>query len=338
MPCRSIAFETRFARCVNTRFMREEKVVVCLMHASFAGAAAVTYLTGVAGDLRLLPLRDSPQRRAALALEPGAAARYALYGMDELAARGWAVRSQPRLGGAGSAAGVAGAAMKRGVEATGELGGDFATVLASLRGGESADVILWTDDTRRNPADAPGARARRPHSVRLRRDRAAGAPRATSLTSRRGRDTRRRSGRRPGWSRTASTKLSRCDGGCGSAARTCLSRSSRLRHQHRCVRPCGARGRRRPRQTAPHRGFELLLSVAGSLSDARFVVVTTAEHARSLGERPPNVSVETEPHFDTDARPAGAGAGRRAGGSRQQLLNATTHCPSGDGASRSPSS
>ena len=30
MPCRSIAFETRFARCVNTRFMREEKVVVCL--------------------------------------------------------------------------------------------------------------------------------------------------------------------------------------------------------------------------------------------------------------------------------------------------------------------
>ena len=33
--------------------------------------------------------RDAPQRRAALQLEPGAPARYALYGMDQLAQRGY---------------------------------------------------------------------------------------------------------------------------------------------------------------------------------------------------------------------------------------------------------
>ena len=48
----------------------------------------------------------------------------------------------------------------------------------------------------------------------------------------------------------------------------------------------------------PHRDFELLLAVARSLPDARFLVVASAEHARSLGERPPNVSVETDLPFD----------------------------------------
>ena len=48
----------------------------------------------------------------------------------------------------------------------------------------------------------------------------------------------------------------------------------------------------------PHRDFELLLAVARSMPDARFLVVTSAEHARSLGERPPNVSVETDLPFE----------------------------------------
>ena len=48
--------------------------------------------------------RDAPQRRAALELEPGSAARYALYGMDQLAERGYAVRhnlERPAAGRAG---------------------------------------------------------------------------------------------------------------------------------------------------------------------------------------------------------------------------------------------
>ena len=48
----------------------------------------------------------------------------------------------------------------------------------------------------------------------------------------------------------------------------------------------------------PHRDFELLLAVARALPDVRFLVVASAEHARSLGERPPNVSVETDLPFD----------------------------------------
>jgi len=48
----------------------------------------------------------------------------------------------------------------------------------------------------------------------------------------------------------------------------------------------------------PHRDFGLLLTVARSLPDVRFLLVASAEHARALGERPPNVSVETDLPFD----------------------------------------
>ena len=87
--------------------------------------------------------RDSPQRRAALALEPRAPARYALYGMDELAERCWAVRHNLESAAPGRTAAVAGAAVKRGVEAAGGYGGDFATVLASLREVNRADVVAF---------------------------------------------------------------------------------------------------------------------------------------------------------------------------------------------------
>ena len=91
--------------------------------------------------------RDSPQRRAALALEPGSAARYALYGMDELAQHGWDVRHNLESAAPNRAALVAGAAVKRGVETAGGYGGDFASVLASLRAVNRADVVLSTVDT-----------------------------------------------------------------------------------------------------------------------------------------------------------------------------------------------
>ena len=140
MPCRSIAFETRFARCVNTRFMREEKVVVCLCMFVRGGGRGRPTLPAQPVTSVFYLFRDSPQRRAALALEPGAPARYALYGMDELAERGWAVRHNLESAAPGRTAAVAGAAVKRGVEAAGGYGGDFATVLASLREANRADV------------------------------------------------------------------------------------------------------------------------------------------------------------------------------------------------------
>jgi glycosyltransferase involved in cell wall biosynthesis len=48
----------------------------------------------------------------------------------------------------------------------------------------------------------------------------------------------------------------------------------------------------------PHRDFELLLTVARARPETSFLVVTTADHARSLGERPVNVAVETDLPFD----------------------------------------
>ena len=44
--------------------------------------------------------RDAPQRRAALGLPPGSAARYALYGMDQLVERGHTVRHNLERAGA----------------------------------------------------------------------------------------------------------------------------------------------------------------------------------------------------------------------------------------------
>lgn len=92
--------------------------------------------------------RDSPQRRLALAAEPGSGERYALYGLDELAASGISTRHNLERGGSPpSWARAAGGAAKRALEGAGGYGGDFATVLASLRAANRADVVFSTVDT-----------------------------------------------------------------------------------------------------------------------------------------------------------------------------------------------
>jgi len=91
--------------------------------------------------------RDAPHRRAALGLEPGSPARYALYGMDELAERGHTVRHNLERPEPAAWARVTGAALKRGLEAAGGYGGDFAGVLSSQRELNRADVVLSTVDT-----------------------------------------------------------------------------------------------------------------------------------------------------------------------------------------------
>ena len=88
-------------------------------------------LPAVPRDLVFYLFRDAPLRRAALELEPGSAARYSLYGMDQLADRGFAVRHNLERSEPSRAAGLAGGALKRGLEAAGGYGGDFGTVLAS---------------------------------------------------------------------------------------------------------------------------------------------------------------------------------------------------------------
>jgi glycosyltransferase involved in cell wall biosynthesis len=91
--------------------------------------------------------RDAPDRRAALGA-PGSLDRYRLFGLDEIARRGVRVRHNlegdaPPPGWARAVASVANASANRVIG----LGGDFATVLASLRTANTSEVVFATVDT-----------------------------------------------------------------------------------------------------------------------------------------------------------------------------------------------
>jgi glycosyltransferase involved in cell wall biosynthesis len=219
--------------------------------------------------------------------------------MDELVGRGWGVRHNLESGAPGPIAAASGATLKRSVEAAGGYGGDFATVLASLREANRADVVLSTVDTVGIPL------------MLLARARAVRAPFVYVAIGLPERLARLRSPRvESAYARGLA---------CASAVVAYSEHESEslrtwLRDRGAEVPvafvPFGVDVEAfRPVDAAPdldvvsigadpHRDFELLLSVARSLPDARFLVVTNAEHARSLAERPPNVSVETDLPFD----------------------------------------
>ncbi len=93
-------------------------------------------------------LRDAPERRAALKAPEDSADRYRLYGIDQLSARGVAIRHNlERSAPAPMWARAADAAINRVLYGLGGYGGDFASVLASLRVANDADVVLATVDT-----------------------------------------------------------------------------------------------------------------------------------------------------------------------------------------------
>lgn len=92
--------------------------------------------------------RDSPQRRRALASPLGSPERYLLFGLDQLAERGWKTSHGLEHSGAPPAwARASGAVLKSALERAGGYGGDFATVLACLRRANRADAIVSTVDT-----------------------------------------------------------------------------------------------------------------------------------------------------------------------------------------------
>jgi glycosyltransferase involved in cell wall biosynthesis len=91
--------------------------------------------------------RDAPERRAALAQPPGALERYRLFGLDEIAAHGAAVRHNLERGHPPRWARVADRAINKSVYGLGGYGGDFASILSSLRAANAADVIFATVDT-----------------------------------------------------------------------------------------------------------------------------------------------------------------------------------------------
>ncbi|MGH3136153.1 MAG: glycosyltransferase family 4 protein [Gaiellaceae bacterium] len=92
--------------------------------------------------------RESRLRRDALAAPVGHGSRYSLYGLDELAAAGYAVAHNLEPGReAGPVARATGAALDRIVKAGGGYSGDFATVLACRAGLNKTDVVFSTVDT-----------------------------------------------------------------------------------------------------------------------------------------------------------------------------------------------
>ena len=142
--------------------------------------AAVAYVTRVNRGLRLLPL---PRRATApggararaglrgplLALRDGSARRARVHGAAQPRAarpRGWARCRR------GAAAGL---------ESAGGYGGDFATVLSSLRRAEPCRRRGLDRRHRGDPADASRAGPRRPSAVRLRGDRPARAAGAAPI-------------------------------------------------------------------------------------------------------------------------------------------------------------
>lgn len=268
-------------------------------------AAWTTVSPGVPVTSIFSAFRDSPQRRAALRAAPGAAERYLLFGLDELRARGHGVRHNlERSPPPPSWARFAGGAGKRGLERAGGYGGDFATVLASLRTANRADVILSTVDTVGIPLMLLGRVGRvRPPLVYV----AIGLPeRLAQLRSTR-------------MERLYADALARCAAVLAYSAREADDLGAWLEARGRPVPvsfvPFGVdtsafRPVDEPPEDEvvsvgadPHRDFELLLAVARSLPQVRFRIVASAE--RRLTDVPPNVTIELDLPFEEMRRRLG---------------------------------
>ena len=251
--------------------------------------------------------RDSPQRRHALTATPGSAERYVLSGLDQLAARGFFVgHNLERTGAPPQWARIAGDSLKWGLERAGGYGGDFATVLASLRRANRADVVLSTVDTVGIPLMLLARAGRlRPPLVYV----AIGLPeRLARLRSER-------------MERLYASAL----GSCASVSAYSEFEANELRSwldRHGFATrvefvPFGvdAESFRPVREPAafdvvsvgadPHRDFALLVRVAARMPAVSFRIVTSADHARRLGETPENVVIETDLPFEEMRRKLG---------------------------------
>ena len=260
----------------------------------------VAYLTRRVSTTVFFSFRGSAERRRALDSGPGSAERYALFGVDELAARGFVVRHNlERKGPPPRWAAFAGGALKWALERAGGYGGDFATVVGSLRRANSADVVFSTVDTVGIPLMLLQRFGRlRPPLVYV----AIGLPeRLAKLRSERMR-------------RLYASAL----GSCASVVahsrheadelRSWLARyglSPRVVFVPFGVDPAAFRPGRGPREvdvvsvgTDPHRDFALLLRVATRMPDTSFRIVTSREHRRTLASLSENVAVETEIPFE----------------------------------------
>src|SRR2546423_12648169 len=101
-------------------------------------------------------LRDAPERRAALKAPEGAADRYRLYGIDQLSARGVAIRHNLEWPAPAPLwARAAATAINRVLYGLGGYGGDLAPGLPPPPLADRADVVLAPGATPRPPPPPP---------------------------------------------------------------------------------------------------------------------------------------------------------------------------------------
>jgi len=244
--------------------------------------------------------RDSPERRRALASPPASPERYALAGLDQLRGRGFDASHNLERAHPPAWARLAGGSLKWALERAGGYGGDFATVLASLRRANRADVVFSTVDTVGIPAMLLCRAGRlRPPLVYV----AIGLPERLE--------------------RLRTERMRRL---YASALASCAAVIAYSEHEAEALREWverhGARARvefvpygvdvDRFRPGAeeldgddvvavgadPHRDFVLLVGAARRMPETSFRIVTTADHARALTPLPSNVAVEVDVPFE----------------------------------------
>jgi glycosyltransferase involved in cell wall biosynthesis len=244
--------------------------------------------------------RDAPQRRRALGAQPGSAERYLLFGLDQLRKRGMTLHHNlERPGGPPRWARDVGASTKWALERAGGYGGDFATVLASLKTANRADVVFSTVDTVGIPLMLLKRAGRlRPPLVYA----AIGLPERIALL----RNERMRrlyasalgsSSAVLAYSEHEADDLRSWLAGYGQDARVVFV-------------PFGVdvQDLRPPDERATidvvsvgadqHRDFDLLLRVAARMPDVGFRIVTTADRLRALRpKKPDNVTLEADLTF-----------------------------------------
>jgi glycosyltransferase involved in cell wall biosynthesis len=241
-----------------------------------------------------LAFRDSPQRRAGLRAALGAPERYALFGLDEFEARGARVRHNlERQGRPTGWARAADTAINGPLYAAGGYGGDFASVLASLRRINAADVVFSTVDTVGIPLILlKRARLVRPPLVYV----SIGLPeRLVQLRGRRMeglyRDALRRALTIVAYSENEATWLRDWLGSSGPPVEFVPFGVDTT-----AFRPSGDEFDTDVISVGvdPRRDFELLVAVAAHRPELSFRIVAGADRARALGALPQNVELETD--------------------------------------------
>src|SRR5262245_53594211 len=232
---------------------------------------------------------DAPGQRPALTESAADAERYRLFGLDEFEARGATVRHNLEAP-VPAWARVSGGRINRLVHRGGAYGGDFASILSSLKAINDADVVLSTVDT----VGLPLVLLRRLRLVRTPLvyvavglpERLAQVRRLEGLYRRALRDVRAL----VSYAESEATWLHNWLGPEASVVFVPFGVDPHVfrpleREPEFDVVSIGA---------DPRRDFGLLLAVARRRPEWSMRVVASAEHARLLGDIPLNVSIETD--------------------------------------------